>query len=638
MPLLSFERVSISYGRGALLENASFQIEAGERVCLIGRNGAGKSTLLKIVDGEVIPDAGEVWRQPGLRIARLAQDLPYDESTTVYDAVAEGLAEIGRVLAEYHHVSHDVAHDHSLLKRMEVLQHELDTHNGWSLGERVDQILLRLELPPDEALGSLSGGWKRRVALARALVSEPDLLLLDEPTNHLDIEVIQWLEERLSEFRGGVLFVTHDRALLTRLATRIVELDRGALTSWPGDYPRFLEQKAAALEEEERRSALFDKKLAQEEVWIRKGIKARRTRDEGRVRMLLRLREERAARREVEGKARLTLDAGEASGKLVAEAKHISFAWGEKPVARDLSLRIMRGDRIGLVGPNGVGKTTLLRLLLGVLAPDKGTVRLGTKLEVAYFDQLRAELQLEATVIDNIAEGREYTEINGERRHVLGYLQDFLFSPERARTPVKALSGGERNRLLLARLFAQPANLLVMDEPTNDLDLETLELLEELLMDYPGTLLIASHDRAFLDNVVTSTLVFEGDGHVQEYVGGYSDWLRYTQKKLAAKSAEGAGRGPAKSASAAPGTSAAAAAKARPNKLSFKEARELAEAPAKIEALEREQEKLSARVSEPAFYKSDAAEQAGVHARLAGITPELAAVYARWEELEARRG
>jgi ATP-binding cassette subfamily F protein uup len=633
MPLLSFDRVAIAYGREPLLESASFQLDAGERVCLIGRNGAGKSTLLKLVDGEALPDGGEIWRAPGLRIARLAQDLPEAPGTTVYDAVAEGLAEVGRLLADFHHAAHDAGHDPAALKRMEELQHALEARGGWSLGQRVDSILERLELPADATLGSLSGGWKRRVALARALVCEPDLLLLDEPTNHLDIEVIQWLEEQLQDFRGGVLFVTHDRALLTRLATRIVELDRGQLTSWPGDYARFLVQKAAALEEEERRNALFDKKLAQEEVWIRKGIKARRTRDEGRVRMLMRLREERAARREVEGKAKLAVDAGETSGKLVADVQNASYAWGEVPLVRDLSLRVMRGDRIGLVGPNGAGKTTLLRLLLGQLAPTAGSVRLGTRLEIAYFDQLRAELDLEKSVLDNIAEGREFIEINGQRRHALGYLQEFLFSPERVRTPVKALSGGERNRLLLARLFAQPANLIVMDEPTNDLDLETLELLEELLMEFPGTLLVASHDRAFLDNVVTSVLVFEGQGRVQEYVGGYSDWQRQAQRAAsAARAAEAAARASEKPLAA----SAAAGEKPRPAKLSFKEQRELEEAPTKIEALEREQEELTDRMSAPAFFRSDPSSQKRVQARISAIAADIAAKYARWEELEAR--
>ena len=633
MPLLSFDRVSIAFGQAPLLEEASLSIEAGERIGLIGRNGAGKSTLLQLVDGAVTPDAGEVWRQPGLRISRLAQDLPGDADATVYDAVAEGLSEAGRLLAAYHHVSHEVATDASLLRRMEELQHEIDACDGWSLGQRVDQILARLELDGEARLDALSGGWKRRVALARALVSEPDLLLLDEPTNHLDIEVIQWLEERLQELSGGVLFVTHDRALLTRLATRILELDRGVLSSWPGSYPRFVADKAAALEQEERQHALLDKKLAQEEVWIRKGIKARRTRNEGRVRALLRLREQRAQRRELEGTARIALDPGESSGKLVIDAQHVGFAWGGQPVMRDLSIRIMRGDRIGLVGPNGVGKTTLLRVLLGELAPTSGSVCLGTKVQVAYFDQLRAKLALDRTVIDNIADGSEYTEINGQRRHVLGYLQDFLFSPERARTPVSALSGGERNRVLLARLFAQPANLLVMDEPTNDLDLETLELLEELLIEYPGTLLVASHDRAFLDNVVTSTLVFEGAGRVQEYVGGYSDWVRYTQRLASAKATASAKRAPSQ-----PSPAVERAAKPRRQKLSFREARELADTPGRIEALEREQAELGLRVSEPSFYKSDAAEQAHVHARLAALPAELAAAYGRWEAREALRG
>jgi len=627
MPLLSFDRVSISFGRHALLDEASFQIDAGERVCLIGRNGAGKSTLLKIVHGEVMTDAGEIWRQPGLSIARLSQDLPGDDGASVYDIVAMGLAGVGRLLAEFHHVSHAVAEDASLMKRMEALQHEIDACNGWTLGQRVDDMLARLELPADTCIAGLSGGWRRRVALAQALVSNPDLLLLDEPTNHLDIELIQWLEEQLVELRGGVLFVTHDRALLTRLATRIVEIDRGVLTSWACNYPTFLVKKAAALEEEARHAALFDKKLAQEEAWIRQGIKARRTRNEGRVRALIALREKRAERREVEGRVRLALDEGRGSGKLVAEVRHVSYAWtgSETPVVNDFSLRVMRGDRIGLVGPNGAGKTTLLRLLLGQLRPTSGQVRLGTKLEIAYYDQLRAALEFEKTVIENLAEGREYIEINGERRHVIGYLQGFLFSPDRARTPMKALSGGEHNRLLLARLFAQPANLLVLDEPTNDLDIETLELLEELLIDYRGTILLVSHDRAFLDNVVTSTLVFEGDGQIQEYVGGYSDWVRRRKPPVTvtAKSVEV--------------MRSATAAKSKPRKLGFKQARELEQAPSRIEALETEQRELVERLSEPAFYKSGAAEQARVHERMAALTGELEAAYARWSELEKLR-
>ncbi|NNL85988.1 MAG: ATP-binding cassette domain-containing protein [Myxococcales bacterium] len=625
MPLLSFENVSIAFGPDPLLEGANFQIDAGERVCLIGRNGVGKSTLLKIVDGEVIPDAGEVWRQPSLAIARLSQDLPGRTDASVFDVVAEGLSETGRLLAEFHRISHDVAGEPALLRRMEALQHEIDACDGWSLSQRVDGMLARLELPADAKIGSLSGGWRRRVALAQALVSDPDLLLLDEPTNHLDVEVIQWLEERLLELRGGVLFVTHDRALLKRLATRIVELDRGVLTSWEGDYPTFLKKKAAALDEEERHAALFDKKLAQEEVWIRKGIKARRTRNEGRVRALIAMREERAQRREVSGKARISLDEGRASGKLVAEAQHIAFAFeeGEAPIVRDLSLRIMRGDRIGLVGPNGAGKTTLLRLLLGQLEPNSGSVRLGTKLEIAYYDQLRAGLDLDKSVVENLGDGREYIEIHGARRHVMGYLQDFLFSPERARTPMRALSGGEHNRVLLARLFAQPANLLVLDEPTNDLDMETLELLEELLIDYSGTVLLVSHDRAFLDNVVTSTLVFEGDGHVQEYVGGYSDWLRRRPQEAAETS---------RTAKSPPPNDTT---KAKPAKLGFKAKRELEELPARIEALESEHRELVAQLSEATFYESDTDLQREVHAQIARLAEEIEVAYNRWTELEA---
>ncbi len=627
MPLFSLDRISISFGRDSLLSGANLQVDAGERVCLIGRNGAGKSTLLKIVDGEVDPDSGTVWRQPGLNIARLSQELPFRDDTTVFEVVAAGLADVGRLLAEFHHVSHAIAEDPSQLTRMETLQHEIDVCNGWSLNQRVDQILARLELSADASVGELSGGWRRRVALAQALVSDPDLLLLDEPTNHLDIEVIQWLEEQLLEFRGGVLFVTHDRALLTRLATRIVELDRGALTSWAGDYPTFLAKKAAALEEEARHAALFDKNLAQEEAWIRQGIKARRTRNEGRVRALEAMRVERSQRRELEGSARMAIDEGGRSGKLVVDAENISYGFSgdTSPLVADLSLRIMRGDRIGLVGPNGIGKTTLLRILLGQLAPTAGSVRLGTKLEVAYYDQLRDALDPEKTVIENVAGDSDFVDVRGRRLHVIGYLKDFLFTPDRTRTPVKALSGGERNRLLLARLFVQPANLLLLDEPTNDLDIETLELLEEVLMDYTGTLLLVSHDRAFLDNVVTSTLVFEGEGRVQEYVGGYSDWQRQSAKRAAASDKPAAERKVERSA------------KKRSAKLGFNETRELEQAPAKLEALEAEQAELTKRIGEPDFHKGDADAQARVYRRLTALETELEAAYARWYELEALR-
>jgi len=628
MPLLTFEHTSISFGRDPLLDEASFQIGEGERVCLIGRNGAGKSTLLKIVAGEMEPDRGEVWRQPGLRIARLSQDLPGEHDATVFDVVASGLEELGRLLAEYHHVSSALASDASLLKRMDALQEEIDACKGWSINERVDQILERLELSSDLKVGELSGGWRRRVALARALVSDPDLLLLDEPTNHLDIDVIRWLEDQLLGLRGGVLFVTHDRALLTRLATRIVELDRGALRSWSCDYPTYLERKAAALEEEARHAALFDKKLAEEEVWIRKGIRARRTRNEGRVRALVELRKQRARRREVEGSVRLDLGEGRSSGKLVADVEHLSFAFSEggRPIVRDLSLRIMRGDRVGLVGPNGVGKTTFLRLLLGEIPPTAGSVRLGTRLEIAYYDQLRASLDFEKNVIDNLADGREYIDVGGRPRHVISYLQDFLFSPDRARTPLAALSGGEHNRVLLARLFARPANLLVLDEPTNDLDMETLELLEELLMQYEGTLLLVSHDRAFLDNVVTSALVFEGDGRIQEHLGGYSDWLEARARAEPA---------PAQGSAEEKDPRARSQAKAR--KLGYLALRELERLPATIEGLEAEQSELSNRLNDPAFHEGDAKEQARVYARIEALDGELEVAYERWAELEALR-
>lgn len=626
MSLLSLNNVSIAFGLHNLLDQAGLQIEPGERVCLIGRNGAGKSTLLRIIAGEIEPDAGEVWRQPGLRIARLAQDLPFDESAQVFDVVAGGLEETGRLLADYHRIALQLAHESSpeLLKQMERLQHELEARDGWRLSQRVETVLTRLQLPAEATLAELSGGWRRRVALGQALVGDPELLLLDEPTNHLDIEAIQWLEEQLLEFRGGLLFITHDRALLQRLATRILELDRGQLTSWPGDYARFLEKKAAALEAEVRQQEKFDKKLAQEETWIRQGIKARRTRNEGRVRALKSLREERRQRQEQWGRASFSLEQAETSGQLVIEAERVNYAWQEEPLIRDFSIRILRGDRIGLIGPNGSGKTTMLRILLGQLEPQSGRVRLGTRLHIAYFDQLRAQLDLEKTVIDNVAEGRENILVNGQSRHIISYLADFLFTPQRARTPVKSLSGGERNRLLLARLFSQPANLLVMDEPTNDLDIETLELLEELLMDYSGTLLLVSHDRAFLDNVVTGCLVFEGQGRVREYVGGYSDWLSQRQ-------------------AAEPVIKPQTAPKARPKtprasaKLSYKDLQELEQLPARIERLEAEQAELQAFTANPDLYRGDSSEAVRTMERLRNLEEELEAAYARWEELEGQR-
>ena len=627
MPLITLDKVSVAFGLNPLLEAVDLQIEPGERVCLIGRNGCGKSTLLKLIDHQLQPDSGSLWHRPGLRLARLSQELPEDEQATVFQTVVGGLDTLGQLVNDYHEAVVQLATVSSpeQLRRVERLQQALEARDGWRLNQRVESVLTRLSLPAEQRLGELSGGWRRRVALARALVCDPELLLLDEPTNHLDLEAIQWLEEQLLEYRGGLLFVTHDRAMLDRLATRIVELDRGVLTSWPGDYQRFLDKKAATLEVEERHNAKFDKLLSREEAWIRQGIKARRTRNQGRVKTLKALREERRQRRQQPGRPGFGVEQGESSGQLVIEAQKIDYTWQDTPLIRDYSVRILRGDRIGLIGPNGSGKTTLLNILLGRLPPDKGRVRLGSRLQVAYFDQLRSQLELEKSVIDNVAEGREFIHIDGRNRHIISYLGDFLFTPERVRTPVKALSGGERNRLLLARLFSQPANLLVLDEPTNDLDIETLELLEELLMTYRNTLLLVSHDRAFLDNVVTSCLVFEGQGRVQEYVGGYSDWLRQRRSvevartKVAKPVASDRSRG----------TQA---------KLSYKDRRELEQLPQRIEQLETEQSELQQLSADPALYREQPEQATQVLKRLQRLEQELETAYARWEQLESGPG
>jgi ABC transport system ATP-binding/permease protein len=634
MPLVTLDHISHAFGHLPLLDDASLQIEPGERLALIGRNGTGKSTLLQIVSGELPPDRGSVWRAPGTRVARLVQDVPLDTHAPVFDVVAEGLGDLSALIAAYHHAAVEVAHgDVAALERMGRLQHELEERDGWRLEQRVEMVLTRLALPADAPVDTLSGGWRRRVLLARALVAAPDVLLLDEPTNHLDIEAIEWLESFLAEYAGAVLFVTHDRAFLERLATRVVELDRGRLTSWPGDYATFLRKKEEWLESEVIANEKFDKKMAEEEVWLRRGIKARRTRDEGRVKRLLEMRAERAARRAVAGTVRLSVEAAEASGKLVFEAKDLGKRYGDRVVVDGFSTRVMRGDRIGLIGANGAGKTTLLRLLLGELAPDTGTVRRGANVQVAYYDQQREQLDPERTVVDTVGDGSDRVTVAGRTRHVHGYLEDFLFPPERARSPVKALSGGERNRLLLARLFTRPANVLVLDEPTNDLDLETLELLEAQLVDWPGTLLVVSHDRRFLDHVVTSTIAFEGDGRLVEYVGGYDDWLR--QRPVA-------GADPVVTAAAAPrpgvapvATAAAVVASAR--KATNKERREFEALPARIDALEREQERLTAAVAAPDFYKKPAAEITATMARLDALPAELLAAYARWDELDGLR-
>lgn len=622
--LITLDNVSLSYGLDPLLDGVKLQIVRGERVCLIGRNGAGKSSLLKVIDGSILPDSGAVHRAPHLRLARLAQELPQKIEQTVYEFVADGLAETGKILADYHKILLKLSGEHTEadLVTLEKLQRQIDAKQGWHFEQKIKTVLTRLDLNPDLRVAELSGGWQRRVALAQALVCDPDLLLLDEPTNHLDIEAIQWLEEQLISSGVGLLFITHDRALLQRLATRIIELDRGQLTSWPGDYENFLRRKEEMLHAEAKQNADFDKKLAQEERWIRQGIKARRTRNEGRVRALKAMRFERQQRREQMGKANFNLNEAERSGRLVVEVENISHQFNDHPIIKNFSLRVMRGDRIGLLGPNGIGKSTLLNILLGKLKPTSGKVTLGTKLQVAYFDQLRQALDLEKTVIENVVQGTDVIEINGSKRHIMSYLGDFLFTPQRAMTPVKALSGGECNRLLLARLFSQPANVLVMDEPTNDLDIETLELLEELLSQFQGTLLLVSHDREFLDNVVTSTLVFTGEGKIEEYIGGYRDWLQQKSKiESSIKPVEKIEHE-----------------KNRVNKkLSNKEQRELAELPVKIEKLEKEIQDLQNEISSPDFYKDPKNDAANAAEKLKIMELELHAAYERWDELEARK-
>jgi len=629
MPLLTLDRVSVAYGHLPLLDESSLQIEPGERVCIIGRNGTGKSTLLNVLAGAVPPDAGRVWTQPDLGIGHLAQDAPFFDERPVFDVVADGVGDLANLVTAYHHAAVAVSESATAahLERLGALQHELEQRNGWRLEQQVEVVLNRLGLPADASAATLSGGWRRRVLLARALAGQPGLLLLDEPTNHLDIEAMTWLESFLTTYAGTVVFVTHDRVFLQNVATRIVELDRGGLSSWPGDYASFLRRKEEWLSAEAVRQEKFDKKLAEEEAWLRQGIKARRTRNEGRVRALMAMRAERAAWRAQAGSVRLQADASERSGRMVFEAEHLSKSFGDTVVARDLTLRIVRGDRIGLIGPNGSGKTTLLRLLLGELTPDAGEVRHGANLQVAYYDQLREQLDPERTVVDTIGDGRETVTINGREQHVHGYLRDFLFPPERALSPVRALSGGERNRLLLARLFTRPANVLVLDEPTNDLDIETLELLESLLAEWPGTLLLVSHDRAFIDNVVTSTLVFEGDGRIREYVGGYEDWLRQRPHRVEADLQVRLNAAPA-----------AGEPKGSPlqKKASYKEQQELLALPGRIESLEAEQQRLQEAVASPDFYKEPADTIARTLARLETIEQQLLDVLARWDELDSR--
>jgi ATP-binding cassette subfamily F protein uup len=654
MALVNLRDVSLALGGPLLLDHVDLLVEPGQRVALVGRNGQGKSTLLKLLAGEIRPDAGEVVRRQGARIARLAQEIPDDVTGEVVDVVAQGLGEAGALVARYVDASHRLAEgaaagggagggtgaapQQALLAELDRLHRRIDATDGWRLHTRVETVLSHLGLDAEAEFASLSGGTKRRALLGRALVGEPDLLLLDEPTNHLDVASIAWLEEFLLAESRSLVFVTHDRAFLRRLATRIVELDRGRLYDWACDYDTFLERKAAALEVEAKQWEEFDRKLAQEEVWIRKGIQARRTRNEGRVRRLEQMRRERGERRQRTGEARFQLQDAERSGRLVIEAEGVDWAYvaddvagGRAPrwIVRDFSTTIVRGDRIGIIGPNGSGKTTLLKLLLGELEPQTGTVRHGTNLEIAYFDQLREQLDGQATVRESIGGGADTILFNGERRHVMSYLQDFLFTPERAHQPVRSLSGGERNRLLLARLFTRSFNLLVMDEPTNDLDIETLDLLEELLLDFSGTLLVVSHDRDFLDHVVTATLAMEGDGRVGEYAGGYSDWARVqaTRPEVGAKPTRTAGPRP----DAAP---------ERPAKqrLTWKEQRELEALPGRIEAVEAERGALHERLADPEFYRSAGTAVAEAAARLEALEAELVELYARWESLAERDG
>ncbi|MEO8779663.1 MAG: ATP-binding cassette domain-containing protein [Rhodanobacter sp.] len=619
MSLIQLQRVDFSIGGPLLLEHVDLSIEANERVCIVGRNGEGKSTLMKLIAGELQADDGEVRIQNGIVVARMAQEVPQDTAGCVFDVVAEGLGDLGRLLARYHHLL-----DVGDFDALGDVQTQIEAQRGWDLDRRVSDVLSQLELPGDTDFAALSGGMKRRVLLAQALVRKPDVLLLDEPTNHLDIEAIGWLETFLKQFAGSILFVTHDRSFLRALATRIVEIDRGALTDWPGNYDNYLRRREERLHAEAQANALFDKRLAQEEVWIRQGIKARRTRNEGRVRALEALRVERAERRNLSGNVKMTAAHAHTSGKKVIDLKHVHQAYAGRVLIEDLSTTILRGDRIGIIGPNGAGKSTLLKIMLGELTPLRGSAEIGTSIQIAYFDQHRLQLNDQLSALDNVAEGREFIELNGQRKHIIGYLQDFLFSPDRARTPITRFSGGERNRLLLAKLFAQPSNLLVMDEPTNDLDVETLELLEELLTDYQGTLLLVSHDRAFLDNVVSSILVLEGEGQVGEYVGGYSDWLRQKPSTRAAGNT-------VKAAPPAPAPGTPIAAK---RKRSFKEQHELEQLPKRIDQLEAAIAAHTAAMNEPAFFQRGSTAIVEVNEALVSLQSDLDAAYARWSELD----
>jgi ABC transport system ATP-binding/permease protein len=628
MAILTLQDVTLSFGGLPLLEKATMQVEKGERVCIVGRNGEGKTTILRLMGGIVFPDSGQINFIKGITIAGLDQDIPSDIRGSIYDVVAGGLAGIGLLLEEYHHltVALKSSHDEAILRRLDILHERIEKEKGWLINQKIETILTRLSLDPDTPFNTLSVGFKRRVLFARALAADPDILLLDEPTNHLDIASIRWMEEFLLKFRGTVVFVTHDRVFLQNLATRIIEIDRGRLLNWACGYRDFLDRREAALDAEEAQKNQFMKKLAKEEEWVRKGVKARRTRNEGRVRELLRLREEQQAWRRQIGGPRITIQEAEHTGRLVAEVEDVTHGYGAAPLIKDFSTRMIRGDKIGIIGPNGIGKTTLLGLLLGRIRPDKGRVKLGTRLEVVYFDQLREQLKEDLSVQENIAEGKDFIDVEGSRRHVIGYLRDFLFSPDRARSPVKVLSGGERNRLLLARLFTRPSNVLVLDEPTNDLDLETLELLEDRLINYSGTILLVSHDREFLNNVVTSTLVFEGKGIVREYPGGYDDWLIQRPATPGEEEEPHIKKTPPTKRDDE---------KEKPRKLTFKEGKELEALPGVIESLEKEQKEIYIQMANPDFYKGSGEDIPKAQKRLDEIEYELKTAYTRWEELEA---
>lgn len=633
MALLQLENACLSFGHVALLDSTKLIINENERVALVGRNGAGKSSVLKVLFGEYELDDGRYWKTDNLKISYLEQDIIKDKDKTVFEVVSDGLPEVGKVLYEYHQalVIVSTSQNQSDLDHLARLQTQLESVNGWHFEQQIESIISKLDLLPDDLIADMSGGQMRRVFLAKALVGEPDVLMLDEPTNHLDIPSILWLENFLLSINSTILFITHDRSFLSNLATRIIDLDRGELISYPGNYSAYLSLKEKQLEEQMKQNALFDKKLNDEEKWIRQGIKARRTRNEGRVRALESLRLERSKRREKQGNVKFSLDNADSSGKLVIELEKVNFNYEQKCMVNNLSLRVMRGDRIGIVGPNGVGKSTLLKLLLNELAPDSGSIRLGTKLQIAYFDQHREQLDLESTVFDNVNNGQEYVEIQGQSRHVMGYLQDFLFSPERVRSPVKTLSGGERNRLLIARLFTQPANLLILDEPTNDLDIETLELLESLLLNYKGTILVVSHDRQFLDNIVTSTLVLSGNGVINEYVGGYGDYIR----QIASNRGKDSDTIKLKRQKGVNKVSSSGNKNNTKAKLSYKEQHELKEITSKIEKLEQRQQKLQIQLNDPVVYKQNGTEIATLQLEMKNLSTELEDAFLRWEELES---